>query len=100
MPLERQWERANVPLGRRDKLVLVAVGVVAAVGAVVIAVVLLTRPSSPSVSGCLEVKVPSTMGGASLRVCGADAHAFCRMQGGEARIAAACRRQGFAADLP
>ena len=46
------------------------------------------------------VEVPSTMGGARLRVCGADAHAFCRTQGGDASIAAACRQQGFAADLP
>ena len=79
---------------------LVVVGVVAAVAAVALAVVILTRPSSSSVSGCLEVKVPSTMGGASLRVCGEHAHTFCRTQGGDARIAAACRRQGFAADLP
>jgi len=100
MPVERRSQRANAPLGRRDKRVLAAVAVVAAVAAVALVVVLLTRPSSPSVSGCLEVKVPSTMGGASLRACGADAHAFCRTQGGDARIAAACRRQGFAADLP
>ncbi len=100
MPVERQWERANVPLGPRDRRVLAAVGVVAAVAVAAFLVFLLTRSSSPSASGCLSVDVPSTMGGARLRVCGADAHTFCRAQGGDARIAAACRRQGFAADLP
>lgn len=100
MPVERQWERANTPLGRRERRLLAAVGAIAVVAAAALAVVLLTRSSSPAASGCLEVKVPSTMGGTSLRVCGAPAHTFCRAQGGDARIAAACRRQGFAADLP
>lgn len=100
MPVERQWERANAPLRPRDRRLLAGVGAVAVVALVACAVFLLTRPGSSSASGCLEVKVPSTMGGASLKVCGADAHAFCRTQGRNSRIAAACRRQGFAADLP
>lgn len=45
----------------------------------------------------VDVSVPSTMGGASLRRCGAAARAFCRDQGRSDRtIAAACRRQGYA----
>jgi len=101
MPVEGQWERANTPLGRRDKRLLAVVGAVAVIAAAALAAILIARSSPPAASGCLEVKVPSTMGGASLRVCGAGAHTFCRTQGGrEPRIAAACRRQGFAADLP
>jgi len=100
MPVEGQWQRANTPLRPRDKRLLAAVAVIAVVAVAAFAVFLLTHLSSPSASGCLEVKVPSTMGGASLKVCGADAHAFCRAQGRDARIAAACRRQGFGADLP
>jgi hypothetical protein len=40
------------------------------------------------------------MGGARLHNCGSAAHRFCRTQGPrDARIAAACRKQGFAADV-
>jgi hypothetical protein len=100
MPLEGQWERANTPLGPRDKRLIAAVGVIAVVAVAAFAVFLLTRSSSASARGCLEVRVPSTMGGSTLRACGAAAHTFCRTQGDNATIAAACRRQGFAADLP
>jgi hypothetical protein len=100
MPVEGQWERASTPLGRRDKRLLAAVGVIAVVAVAAFTVLYLTRSSSPSARGCLVVDVPSTMGGARLRVCGAAAHTFCRTQGSrDAGIAAACRRQGFAADL-
>jgi hypothetical protein len=99
MPVEGQWERANTPLRRRDKRLLAGAAVVGAVAVVVLAALYLTRSSSPSARGCLSVDVPSTMGGAHLHVCGAAAHTFCRTQGGEARIAAACRRHGFAGDL-
>ena len=59
------------------------------------------RPAARSDAGCIVVDVPSTMGGATVRSCGAAAHDFCRTQGKLDRtVAAACVTQGFAADVP
>ncbi|SRR5258708_37803445 len=96
MPIEGQ---ARAPLRGRDKILLVALAAAAVVAAATLTVVLATRGSSSN-AGCVVVSVPSTMGGASLRNCGAAAHAFCRTQGKrDATIGAACRSQGYAADV-
>jgi hypothetical protein len=100
MPVEGHWARARTPLSRRDKLLLSTAGGAAGVAAVVGALVLAHGGGGGRVS-CLLVKVPSTMGGATLRECGAAAHDFCHTQGArDAIVAAACRAQGYAADLP
>jgi len=99
MPVERQWERVNTPLSARDKRLLLVVALLAAAAIAAAAAVYLARSPSGSTAGCLVADVPSTMGGARLKVCGDAAHEFCRSHGGDARLAAACRRQGFAADL-
>jgi hypothetical protein len=99
VPVEGQWQRARTPLSRRDRRLLAAAAVLGAIAVAVLAVVYLTRSSSASSEGCLVANVPSTMGGAQLRICGGAAHAFCRSHAGDTAIAAACRRQGFAADL-
>jgi hypothetical protein len=100
MPVEGQWERANAPLGRRDKRLLGALAALAAAGAAAAGIAFATSSSSPSDAGCVVVYVPSTMGGARLRNCGSAAHRFCRTQSArDATIAAACRKQGFAADV-
>jgi hypothetical protein len=99
MPVEGQWHRANTPLSSRDRRLLAAAGLIAALAVAVFAALYLTRSPSPAATGCLVANVPSTMGGAQLRVCGAAAHTFCRSHRGDATLAAACRRQGFAADL-
>jgi hypothetical protein len=99
VPVEGQWQRARTPLSRRDKRLLAAVAVIGAIVVAALAVVYLTRSGSASGEGCLVANVPSTMGGAQLRICGGAAHAFCRSHGGDTTIAAACHRQGFAADL-
>jgi hypothetical protein len=99
MPVEGQWQRANTPLSRRDKRLLGALAVLAAAGAAALGIAFATHTSS-SGAGCVTVDVPSTMGGARLHNCGNAAHRFCRTQGPrDARIAAACRKQGFAADV-
>ena len=99
MPLEGHWRRTNTPLSRRDKRLLVTVAGMAAIAAVVLVIAYAGR-SAPSNADCVVVDVPSTMGGARLRSCGTAAHAFCRTQGRRnATIAAACRRQGYLADL-
>jgi hypothetical protein len=100
MPVEGQWERARTPLSRRDKRLLGAAGAVAAAAAAAVGGVYLARSDSSPRHDCLVVNVPSTMGGARLRQCGASAHAFCREQGPRDRsIAEACRHQGYAQDL-
>jgi hypothetical protein len=99
MPVEGQFERANTPLSRRDKRLLGALAVVAAAGVAAVGIAFATHSSS-SGAGCVTVDVPSTMGGARLHNCGSAAHRFCRTQGPrDVRIAAACRKQGFAADV-
>ncbi len=99
MPVEGQFERANTPLSRRDKRLLGALAVLAAAGAAAVGIAFATHTSS-SGAGCVSVDVPSTMGGARLQNCGSAAHRFCRTQGPrDTRIAAACRKQGFAADV-
>jgi len=100
MPVEGQWERANTPLGRRDKWLLTALVVLAVVVAASFGGYYALRSSPSADRGCLVTTVASTMGGASLKICGAAAHAYCRSQGPLSRtIAAACRRRGFAADV-
>ncbi len=96
MPIEAQ---ARTPLGRRDRFLLVAVATALLAAAAVGGVMLATR-GSRSNAGCIVVAVPSTMGGASVRACGPAAHRFCRTQGKrDATVAAACRKQGYAADV-
>jgi hypothetical protein len=100
VPVERQWQRARTPLSRRDKRLLGAVACIAAAATTVLVVASFVQHAPASNAGCIVAEVPSTMGGARLRSCGAAAHTFCRTQGRrDGRIAAACRTQGFAADL-
>ena len=102
MPVEGHWERANTPLRARDRRVLrrrrwcrrrwrwSVLGVAYAL-----------RPAARSNAGCVVANVPSTMGGATVRSCGPQAHELCRTQGKIDRaIAEACISQGFAADVP
>lgn len=100
VPVEGQWQRANTPLSRRDKRLLAAVAALAVAAAVAGGGVYAAQSSTRSDAGCVVVSMPSTMGGAEVRNCGAAAHTFCRLQGRvDETVAAACRRQGFSADL-
>src|SRR5579864_1211706 len=100
MPVDGQWRRTNTPLSRRDKRVLAVAAAIAATATLALAVVYAVRPAAPSTTDCIIVTVPSTMGGARLRNCGAAAHAFCHSEGRRDRaIAVACRQQGYLADL-
>ncbi|MGD0716303.1 MAG: hypothetical protein ABSB24_19345, partial [Gaiellaceae bacterium] len=80
MPVEGQWRRANTPLSRRDKRLLAAAAAVA-VAVAAVGAVYAAHPSGRSDAGCVVVSLPSTMGGAEVRNCGAAAHTFCRLQG-------------------
>src|SRR5579859_3904477 len=99
MPVEGQWRRANTPLNRRDKRLLAAAAVIASLAALALAIAYALSPAVSN-AGCVVVDVPSTMGGARLRNCGANARAFCHSHGKlDSTIATACRRQGYATDL-
>ena len=96
MPVEKQ---ARAPLTRRDKQLIAAVCVALLAVAVALAVTIATRQPGHR-SGCVEVTLPSTMGGARIRRCGADARAFCRQQRSIAAVAEACRREGIPREKP
>jgi len=90
----------RTPLSQRDKRLLVVTAMLAAAAVAAGGVVYATHPAGRSDAGCVVVNLPSTMGGAEVRNCGAAAHTFCRVQGKvDKTVAAACSRQGFAADL-
>jgi hypothetical protein len=101
MPVEGHAQRMITPLSRRDRRVL---GIAAALTAITVAVagtVYATRPAGSSSAGCVVANLASTMGGVQVKNCGAAAHTFCRIQGKVDPVAAAaCRREGFAADVP
>jgi len=100
MPVDGQSRRTNTPLSRRDKRVLAAAAGIAAIATLALAAAYAIRPAAPSNTDCIVVNIPSTMGGARLLSGEAAAHAFCHSEGSHDRaIAAACRRQGYLADL-
>ena len=95
-----QSRRLSQPLrwGRREKTivaVLVACAVLAAVGLGAFAL----AGGSASRKGCISVTFASTLGGAQLRACGAQARSICaspasyRSLGPD--LAVACRHAGF-----
>ena len=96
MPLEGQSQRLASSLRPRDRYFLAAMAgaLVVGIGAVVYAYS--GSPAAPSNKGCVVVTVASSLGGTTLRNCGAAAKRFC-LEAGKSNtgIAAACRRQGF-----
>ncbi len=95
MPVEGQQRR---PLGRRDRIVIAIVLGAVAIAAGVGSFAYLDRNGSPGSSGkgCVVVTVPASLGGATIRRCGARAVAFCRSEAlRNATIADACRRAGM-----
>ena len=79
MPLEGHWERVNTPLraitDRERRLVWLIGGLVAAAALAAVVVAIVTN--GPSHAGCVQLDVPSTMGGGVVRQCGDDAAKFC-----------------------
>jgi hypothetical protein len=89
-------ERLRTPLPRRERLLVVGALAAAVVAVVVAAAVHAARGHSQR-HDCVSFSVPSTMGGANLRECGAAARRFCLTQGRTNRqFAAACRAARFA----
>jgi hypothetical protein len=96
MPLEGHAERLQTPVGSRDRRFVGMLALLGVVGAGLGVYASSGGPEPPAGGGCVVVTVPSTMGGAQLRNCGAAAERFCRTEAEASRdIAAACRREGF-----
>jgi len=97
MPVERHAQRLAASLRPRDKYFLAAMACAAALGVGASAYAYASRAPEPSNKGCVVVTVASSLGGTTLRNCGAAAREFCLGQGKlNGGIAAECRRQGFA----
>jgi hypothetical protein len=103
VPLERHWERVQTPVRsttRRERRVLVVVGVVLLFAVAVALFAAFSGESSETGPGCINVTVPSTMGGAAVHACGRGAARWCNSaesrQDTIARAARAeCRRAGY-----
>src|SRR5690242_17793901 len=91
MPIEPQ---ARAPLTRRDKQLIGTLGAALLAAALALGITLATH-SSHQQADCVEVTLPSTMGGATIRRCGANARAFCRQQESIPVVAAACQKHGY-----
>jgi hypothetical protein len=97
MPVEGQWDRVNYPLRSTDRRVLTIMAAVTAIAVIATLVFVLTKPSH-SDAGCVIFDVPASVGGATVRYCGARGKTFCA--GKDVQPAAAvlaCRRLGYAA---
>jgi len=93
MPVEGQQRR---PLGRRDRAVIAVVVCAAAIAAGAGSYVYVDGSSGSSDRGCVVVTLPASLGGETIRRCGARAVAFCRAEAPRNRtVADACRRAGL-----
>jgi predicted metal-binding membrane protein len=93
VPVERQ---RRAPLQRRDLVLLAVLGALAAVAVAAGAWIAVARDGSQAGGRCVDVTLASTMGGATVHRCGADAARFCRREAPRsAQVATACDRAGF-----
>lgn len=103
MPLQGQWQRIQTPVRattRRERRLVW--GFCALLGAAAIATIIVAIAThGPSVpAGCIQVEVPSTMGGGTTRLCNQDAAAFCRSPAAhtaplDATALPKCREAGY-----
>jgi len=108
MPMQGHWKRVNTPLRettRRERLLVRGLLTVLAAAAIASIIVLITTSGGSSGSGaCVDVDVPSTMGGSAIHACGSEARTFCRgplahSSDLRARALAECRAAGFETGL-
>jgi hypothetical protein len=92
VPVERQ---AAYPLRRRDRRFLLALGVVAALAIAAGIAYAATRGGGHAGERCFTATYPSSVGGATVHRCGADAVTYCLHDANVSQIAAACRKEGF-----
>jgi hypothetical protein len=94
VPVEGQWDRLSNPLSRRDRRVLAVSACAVALGAAGAVAAVVLHPAHSN-AGCVIVTVASTLGGAVMRNCGADAKTFCRDQSNLGNAVEQCRRLGY-----
>jgi hypothetical protein len=95
MPVEGHWERLATPLSRREKRLLIALGVLVAAVVAAISIYAVTDTSGPQ-AGCVSATFAASLGGTTVHACGADAQKLCRTRAPENEpIAAACRQAGI-----
>jgi hypothetical protein len=99
-----QSRRLSEPLrwGRREKTAVAALA-----GALVLALLALgayaLTSGAPARGDCVKVSFASTLGGAELHACGAQARRICAsgdFRGIQGELSAACRHAGFAYRAP
>jgi hypothetical protein len=105
MPLEGHWDRQQTPLrgiSARERRVLAVVAALLVALSVALLVHGLASSSSPSASAaCVDVTAASTLGGAKVHACGAEATRVCRSAGaGSSPLAVALRPQCRRLHLP
>jgi hypothetical protein len=105
VPMEGHWKRVNTPLrettARERLLVRGLLAVLAAAALAALVVLIATSGGSSGSSDCVDVDVPSTMGGSAIHACGSDARTFCsgplaHSADLRARALPECRDAGFA----
>jgi hypothetical protein len=94
-----QSRRLSEPLrwGRREKTVVAALLSVTVLALAALAAYALSS-GAPARRDCIDITFPSTLGGAELRGCGAQARRECTSGGFphlQQELAEACRRAGF-----
>jgi hypothetical protein len=99
MIMENRSRRLREPLrwGRREKIAVGTVLACLAAGLLALGVYALTRGSAAR-ADCVNVTFASTVGGATVQACGAQARRVCASGAfprTDADLAGACRRAGF-----
>jgi hypothetical protein len=103
VPLQGQWQRIQTPVRAttpRERRIVWAFSALLGAAAIATIIVAITT-SGPSVpAGCIQVEVPSTMGGGTTRLCDQNAASFCRSPAAhsaplDATALPKCREAGY-----
>ena len=94
MPLQGQAERVRTPLRPRDRRALAVVALVSTLAIVAGIVYAVARGGDPVGARCFTATYPSSVGGATVHLCGAAAAHYCRADASVPQIAVACRHAG------
>jgi hypothetical protein len=105
VPLEGHWERQHSSRASdtaRERRVMLAVAMVLLAIVIAVGVASLTSRAQRSASGCIDMTIASTTGGATLHACGLQAARVCRGEVPVPRASAGelrrrCREAGLAA---
>jgi hypothetical protein len=105
MVMQEQARRLSEPLswGRREKAAIAALLCALALGLVALGVHTIKTHNGAEPANCIRVTFASTLGGADLHRCGAQAQRICAsggFRGIAAELQSACEHAGFAYRAP